>query len=178
MINLSQEEIKNLSLIQFTSEDKFQSSSKDMIDKYFPEFKGMYFHPQNETGGYHTQITPELLSIFPRSRSKKHEGLEDDKEYIKRVEGMRGAKEKHKGKQSGVLDWIIPYRGIFYRIELKLESERHSKNGGLSDEQVKIKDLWDAQFPEIPSFICYNLGEVYKVCRWIINNKFRIVKEL
>lgn len=155
MINrgLNLEELKTR---KFETEDQFQAASIDLAHNHFPEFNSKIFHTPNE------QHIPKWLN-------------ESERDYKKRGQYI-GNLNKRKGKLAGVPDIIIRYKGIMFCIELKLEKERNTKNGGLGDEQVKIHNVWALDCPEIPPFKAYNLYEVYMIFCWVLRQNFHVVR--
>lgn len=134
----------------FETEDALQAASIDLISKKFPQFEGKRWHTQNEL------IVPKRVNESP-------------KQYNQRVL-MIGAQNKRKGKLAGVPDILIKYKGILYCIELKLPS------GTLQDSQKLLHETWNLDFPQIPVFVARSLEDVEKICNWIINSGFKIIK--
>jgi hypothetical protein len=140
----------------FENEEQLQAAAMDLIRNYFPEFYLKAFHPKNE------QHIPRFLNESP-------------KQYESRTKFI-GNNNKRKGKLAGVMDICIRYKGVFFSIELKLESKRNTKNGGRSPEQQALFNEWMLDCSDVPPLMAYNLLEVYKILCWILTSGFRVVK--
>ena len=88
--------------------------------------------------------------------------------------GFRDVREGMKFKGMGVLAGtpdIVNMYNVPCGIELKMEYRRNLKNGGLSDNQVKIHKHWRAAGREV--YVVYNAEEYL----WVLENKV-IKKEI
>ena len=150
MIQPSQKILEPWKTNTFQNEDKFQAFCIKLIDDYFPELLGLRFHPMNEI-------------YFPPQIG------ETDEEYQKRC-AFYGSQNKAKGKLAGVPDIIIKWKGILFSIELK------QPKGVLGKEQIKIHEKWCMDCEDIQTAVCKTPFEVYQYLVWIINSKFKIVK--
>lgn len=78
-------------------------------------------------------------------------------------------KLKSQGVKAGVWDcWIVGRGAITYLIELKIDGRQNHKNGGLSDNQVNVRDrLIALGIPEVNFSVCYSLDDVLEALkRW------------
>lgn len=134
----------------FEDEDHFQKAAIDMIDKYFPPFRGKRWHTQNEI------FIPKYVN-------------ESEKAYESRCKQI-GAQNKAKGKLEGFPDIGIKYHGVLFTNELK------QPNGVISPAQKKVHMDFNLDFHEIPVIVSYNLYQVYQWCVWILKCNFRVVR--
>lgn len=134
----------------FEYEDHFQKASIDMIDKYFPPFRSKRWHTQNEL---------HIVKLVNES----------PKQYENRCKQI-GAQNKAKGKLEGFPDIGIKHQGVLFTNELK------QPDGTVSKAQHDLHLVFGLDYPEIPTFVSYNLYQVYQWCVWILKSNFKVVK--
>lgn len=77
---------------------------------------------------------------------------------------IEGGKLKAQGVKAGVLDIFLPVKRSFYSgiyIEMKHESKRNHKNGGMTEDQVKFTNFVNSECFGVS--VCYNWKEARDV---------------
>lgn len=142
-------DLEKLKINDFENEEIFQAKAIMLISQEFPKLRGKFFHVQNE-------------QHIPRKEK------ESDKAYKERCLHI-GNINKAKGKLAGVMDILIVFNGILYKIELKQPS------GKLGEKQHIVIDAWFVDCPNLKTQIAYTLYHVYMYCKWIVSNDLKIL---
>ena len=141
-------DLKKLKENNFESEEHFQAFCIKMISQEFPKLRNKVWHTQNE------QHIPKL------------EG-ESEYAYKQRCQ-IIGNQNKAKGKLAGVMDILILFNGILYKIELK------QPKGELTKSQEELHPIWNNDCIEIPVVVYFTPYEVYMYCKWICQTNLKI----
>ena len=91
-------------------------------------------------------------------------------------EGKKGMQtalsDQAEGVLAGVPDLCIKYKGILFTIELKQPGKY------LTDSQKRLHPIWNLDCPEIKVQVCYTLFEVWQYANWIIEQNWKIYRDL
>lgn len=140
--------IEALRIEAFEDENIFQAKAIYLISQEFPKLRDKVWHTQNE------QYIPRLPN-------------ESDKAYKERCLKI-GNLNKARGKLAGVMDILIVFNGILYKIELKVKGRK------TNEAQIDIHHAWNKDCQLIQVQVCYTLYHVYTYCKWIVSNNLKI----
>lgn len=147
--------IEQLKTNWFETEEQFQAYCIKLISQEFPQLRDKVWHTQNEQ------------YVEPKEGESTTKGKPGYEKYLKRCM-IIGNQNKARGKLAGVMDILILFNGILYKIELK------QPNGKLSEEQARLHAIWENDCPSLVPLVAFTPYTIYIYCKWIVSNDLKI----
>jgi hypothetical protein len=107
-------DLEKLKVNEFKNEKQFQAAAMKLISQEFPRIRNTVWHTENEEW-------KRKLAIFENNVWR----VETDAEFEKR-KMIEGGQSKAQGLKAGMMDILIQFNGVLYRIELKQPNGRLS----------------------------------------------------